>query len=228
MNLAGLLNVKPFTCPNCRQELPLADVNMAEDMALCRACGYTGPFLSSSRVPRLSDEEIANPPKRVKLARGFGDTLTITCQPRRGGLLFLIPFTLLWSGFSLGGIYGQQIWNREFDLTSSLFGLPFLLGTVVLLGAIFQLLFGKTTIQLSPGKAQIKTNVLGWRRTREIEITSATTVSLQKSSYKVNDVAQMEIVVNNDGEVFRFGAWSLTQEAVRYVAGVLQRVIGGK
>ena len=45
MNLAGLLNVKPFTCPNCRQELPLADVNMAEDMALCRACGYTGVSL---------------------------------------------------------------------------------------------------------------------------------------------------------------------------------------
>lgn len=32
----------------------------------------------------------------------------------------------------LGGIYGKQIYEGEFDLKLSLFGLPFLLGTIVI------------------------------------------------------------------------------------------------
>ena len=34
---------KPQTklaCPNCGKELPVADVNIAQDVALCRACGF--------------------------------------------------------------------------------------------------------------------------------------------------------------------------------------------
>ena len=63
MNLAEkILSPKPFVCPNCGQELPLADVNVAQDVALCRACNYTGSFLAASTVPRLTDEELARPP----------------------------------------------------------------------------------------------------------------------------------------------------------------------
>ena len=60
MNLMEkMLSMKPFTCPNCAQALPLEDVNMAQDMALCRACGYAGAFLSASAIPRMTDEEMA-------------------------------------------------------------------------------------------------------------------------------------------------------------------------
>ena len=53
--LEKMLSAKPFRCPNCGKELPLADVNMAQDVALCRACNYTGPFLAASAVPAMTD-----------------------------------------------------------------------------------------------------------------------------------------------------------------------------
>jgi DNA-directed RNA polymerase subunit RPC12/RpoP len=47
-----ILSAKPFVCPNCGKELPLADVNVAQDLALCRACNYRGAFLAAATVAR--------------------------------------------------------------------------------------------------------------------------------------------------------------------------------
>lgn len=218
---------KKFTCPNCGQELPVADVNVAQDVALCRACGYQGSFLAAATVPRLSDEEMARPPKRVTLQRGFGDELTITCRPKRGSLLFLVPFTLFWSGFSMAGIYGSQLWKGEFDPKLSLFGLPFLIGTVVLVTIILNVLLGRTTVTLSKGKVQMGTHLLGWKRVREFECGPGTAVSLQPSSYRVNNVVQPEIVLASGGKEYRFGAMALSPEAKTYVAAMLRRAAGG-
>ena len=46
--LDQMLGRKPFACPNCGKELPVADVNIAQDVALCRACGYQGAFLAAA------------------------------------------------------------------------------------------------------------------------------------------------------------------------------------
>ena len=192
-----MLSAKPFKCPNCGQELPLADVNVAQDVALCRACNYTGSFLAAATVPRLTDEELARPPKRVSLQREFGDALTITCRPKRTSLWFLVPFTALWSGGSMAGIYGTQIASGNFDLKLCLFGLPFLAGTVVLATIILYLLFGKTT------------------------------VTIEKSGYRVNDVQQPEIVLTSGEKKLKFGALGMPNEVQTYVAAVLRRAAGG-
>jgi hypothetical protein len=228
MNLVEkLLSIKPFRCPDCGAELPLADVHVAQDVALCRACGYSGSFLATSTVPKLTDEELARPPKRVTLVRGFGDALTITCRPKRTALLFLVPFTLFWSGFSMAGIYGSQLWKGEFDPKLSLFGLPFLIGTVVLVTIILNVLLGKTTVTLTKGKVAVGTHLLGWRKVKEFDCGPGTAVSLQSSSYRVNNVPQPEIVLASGGQEFRFGAMALSKEAKTYVAAVLRRAAGG-
>lgn len=225
--LEQLLSKKPFTCPNCAKELPLDDVNVAQDVALCRGCGYTGPFLAATAVPRLSDEEMARPPKRVSLQREFGDALTITCRPKRGMLLFLVPFTLFWSGFSMAGIYGSQLWKGEFDPKLSLFGLPFLLGTLVLVTIILNVLVGRTAVTLTKGKVQVGTHLLGWQKIREMECGPGTTVTLETSGYRVNNVPQPEIVLTCGEQKLKFGAVALSPEAKTYVAAVLRRAAGG-
>ena len=222
-----LLSVKPFKCPGCGAELPLADVNVAQDVALCRACGYSGPFLATATVPKMTDEQMARPPRRVALQRGFGDELTITCRPKRTALVFLVPFTLFWSGFSMAGIYGSQIWKGEFDPKLSLFGLPFLIGTIVLVTIILNVLLGKTTVTLSKGKVAVGTHLLGWKRMREFECAKGTTVALQNSSYRVNNVPQKEIVLSSGGQTFTFGSMALSDDAKTYVAAVLRRACGG-
>ena len=228
MNLVeNLLSSKPFVCPNCGQELPLADVNVAQDMALCRACHYTGSFLAASTVPRLTDEELARPPKRVSLKREFGDALTVVCRPRRATLWFLIPFTAFWSGGSMAGIYGSQIRSGAFDPKLSLFGLPFLAGTIVLTTVILYCLFGRTTVTLSKGRIRIFTGLFGLGRTREMECGSGTAVAIAQSNFRSNNVPQPEIVVKSGENQLKFGAMTIPNDALPYVAAVLRRAAGG-
>lgn len=225
--LEKMLSAKPFRCPNCGKELPLADVNMAQDVALCRACNYTGPFLAASAVPAMTDEELARPPRRVSLVREFGDALTITCRPSRASLWFLIPFTMFWSGFSMAGIYGSQIWKGEFDPKLCLFGLPFLIGTIVLVTIILFQLFGKTTVTLSKGRVRVFTGLFGKGRAREMDCGPGTTVTLASSNFRSNNVTQMEIVLKSGEQELKFGAMMLTDPAKKYVAAVLRRAAGG-
>lgn len=66
--------------------------------------------------------------------------------------LFLFPFMLVWSGISIGAIYGSQIRSGHFNLIPSLFGIPFLIGTL--------LLAWKALISVM-GKVEIRTDRLG-------------------------------------------------------------------
>jgi hypothetical protein len=225
--LEKMLEKKPFLCPNCGKQLPLDDVNMAQDMALCRACGYTGAFLSVTAVPRMTDEEMARPPKRVKLERGFDDALTITTRPKRTILLFLVPFTAFWSGISMAGIYIVPLATGRFEWKLGLFGLPFLIGTIVLVGIILNVLLGKTTVTLTKGKVAVGTRWLGWRRMRELECGKDTAVTIEKSGFRVNNVPQPEIVLRSGEKELKFGALGMSGEVVTYVAAVLRRAAGG-
>jgi len=216
-----------FICPGCGKDLPLADLNVAADVALCRSCGYSGSFLKSSTVPYMSDEEMAHPPKRVTLRRGFEDELEIVCRYKKGLAIFLIPFTAIWSGGSMVGIYGTQLMKGEFDLAQSLFGIPFLLGTIVLVSIILHTLFGKTVVTLSRGRVQVFSGVFGIGRTKEIACGKGTKVSLETSSVSKNRVPQMQIVLQSGNQTLKFGALSLSKEVRRYVAAVLRRAGSG-
>ena len=228
MNLVEkMLSMKPFLCPNCGKQLPLDDVNMAQDMALCRACGYAGAFLSASAVPPMTDEEMARPPKRVKLERGFDDALTITCRPKRTSLLFLVPFTAFWSGISMTGIYIVPLATGNFEWKLGLFGLPFLIGTIVLVTIILNVLLGKMTVTLTKGKVAVGTHLLGWRRIRELACGPGTTVMIGKSGVRVNHVPQPEIVLRSEGQELKFGAMGMSGDVLTYVAAVLRRAAGG-
>ena len=218
----------PFHCPKCGAVLPLADINVAADMALCRACGTSGSFLQHGSVPAITDEEMARPPKRVKLRRAFGDALAIEVRPRRMALLFLVPFTLLWSGISMTVIYIVPLATGKFDWEAGLFGLPFLLGTIVLLTIILYMIFGRTTITLTKGKIRVATGLFGKGRVREMECGPGTQVALRMSNVRVNNVPQQEIVLTSDGNEFKFGAMMLSPDQKQYVAAVLRRAAGGR
>ena len=222
-----LVSMKPFVCPNCGKELALADVNVAQDVALCRACNYAGSFLAASAVPRLTDEELARPPKRVTLKREFGDALTVTCRPTRGALWFLIPFVAFWSGGSMAGIYVVPLAKGTFSWQDGLFGIPFLAGTVVLLGIVFYLMFGRTEVTLSKGRIRVFTGVFGRGRTREMECGPGTAVVIEKSNYRSNNVPQPEIVVTSGTNRMAFGAMTIGNDAMPYVAALLRRAAGG-
>ena len=121
-----------FHCPDCGLPIAIADLAPAQGLAVCRFCEKSHPLAAAQAAVPLERRDVAadpNPPKGVSVLETM-DGFRLVVSTRSCIALFLVPFTLLWAGGSLGGIYGTQIYKGEFNLFQSLFGIPFLLGTL--------------------------------------------------------------------------------------------------
>lgn len=214
-------------CPGCHSEIPLDDINVAKDIALCRACGKTWTFSLVQSAGELGEVNLQQPPRWVQIETDYQGGTTIRYRRRSKALFFLIPFAALWSGGSMVGIYGSQIRQGKFDLGQSLFGLPFLIGTIILCSAIAFLLFGHWEINLRRGEGTVFLGVgsLGWRRS--FAFGPGAQVSLQQSSYQVNHVPQDAIAVTEAGQkLISFGAPIQPREAKLFIAAAMSRAMG--
>src|SRR4051812_18688409 len=91
--------------------------------------------------------DLTRPPagaRFVRNMRGF----EVSVSTRSVLAVFLVPFMCVWSGGSLGGIYGSQVMQGQFDLMRSLFGLPFLIGSVVLGSLTLMAVAGRVHVQV--------------------------------------------------------------------------------
>lgn len=152
-------------CPQCRTPIAMDDVNVATDIALCRRCGRT--FALSDLVGSPSDAGVdLNTPPAGTWFEHLPDGFRAGAPTRSWLALFLIPFTCVWSGISLSGIYGRQLESGNFDLHASLFGLPFLIGTLFLLGYDAMIVAGKVEVRRQGDTFTVFTGVgpLGWTR----------------------------------------------------------------
>jgi len=211
-----------FKCPLCRAVIAAADVNVATDLALCRSCGRTSSFATVSAAAEISTDILSAPPRGIKVENDFRGGSVITYRKLSPALLFLIPFTAVWSGGSMWGIYGTQLKKGAFDLSQSLFGLPFLLGTVVLLSIIIFAILGKWQISMQQGEGSVFVGVgrLGWNRS--FAYGRNTMVSMCATTTRVNQIPQKGIMVRTDGKDFVFGA-SLKEEAKQFIAASIMK-----
>ena len=157
-----------FHCPDCGLPIQAADLAPAQGVAVCRfcekpftleACQAALPFADRNIVP------VMTPPKGVDLVETM-DGFRLTLSTRSCVAIFLVPFTLVWAGGSLGGIYGTQIAKGEFNWMLSLFGLPFLVGSVFLIGLTVMSVAGRTVVELAGGRFMVRIGALGVYRTQ--------------------------------------------------------------
>src|SRR5581483_3482061 len=142
---SGDPQVTTCSCSRCGSPLPAADINVAADVALCRQCGAAGRF-SELVQNKFHSLHLAYPPSGTsfQVVRGGFSAHATT---RSAQAWFLVPFLMVWSGVSLNGIYGTQFRNGRFDPGASLFGLPFVAGT---------LLFGAQALMYVCGRIVVK------------------------------------------------------------------------
>lgn len=214
----------PYQCQFCGAAIALADVNVANDIALCRTCGKTMPFSEIAPVPGSEDVDLARPPKGVRIEESPIHGRSITYRKIPLVVLFLIPFTAAWSGFSMYGIYGSQLKKGEFDLASSLFGLPFLIGTVFLVSFILFCLFGRWRIVYSGGvlAAAMQVGPIGW--TRRLVCDKSARVSIRPAKWQNNNGPQNLIQVECQGNTLKFGT-PIPDEAKAFIAEAIRRTI---
>lgn len=217
---------RDYRCPLCQSAISTDDVNVATDLALCRSCGNTSSFSVVSGSSEISLQALAKPPRCVKIERDFSGATVITYRKLSPVLLFLIPFTAFWSGLSMWGIYGSQFRKGEFDVSQSLFGLPFLLGSVVLLSVITFLLAGKWQITLKnrAGTVFVGVGRLGW--TRKFAYSRDTLVAMRMTNVRVNEVSQKGILIRNQSTDLIFGTM-LNEEAKQFIAAAIMKEAKG-
>jgi DNA-directed RNA polymerase subunit RPC12/RpoP len=212
-----------YRCLNCSQAIDLADTNVGTDLALCRHCGTTMPFSALVEGPAVPEPDLSVPPKGVKIETSISRGIELRHRRLRPVVLFLIPFTAVWSGFSMWGIYGRQISRGTFDLAQSLAGLPFLLGTVFLVSFIIFLLFGSHRLTISRGRAESFVGLGPFGVRKSMRLGPGTLVRIAAGSYSVNRVPQPEIIVDNNEEgPVRFGA-TLPSDVREFFAACLRK-----
>ena len=204
-------------CPQCRSEIPLEDVSVSTDIALCRHCGRNWSYAAFADTTGYFDPK--NPPKGTWCEEPSPHKFEVGASTRSAQAFFLIPFTMFWSGITVGGIYGTQFSNRHFDLGTSLFGIPFILGTIILLSNIMMSTYGEVIVTVDGDDGVIFTGFrpIGWRRRfnwREVASIRRTEGHNRRSVYQQ---------ITFDGKKRLNFASSVNSERLNFMLGFLKK-----
>ena len=204
--------MKTYRCPKCGEVIRIEDLEAVEDDGRNDAALLSAPPPAHLAVKTDNDD--------------IWPVTTIRFKRISPLALFFIPFTCIWSGGSLTGIYGSQFMQHSFDLQRSLFGIPFLIGTAVLLSASLFMLFGKRVLTLSHGRGTYFTGVgfIGW--TKRFAYGYRTKVEEVESVHHVRNGTSIfrRLRLSSEGaadDVYICSGFS--KDALAYTAAVLRR-----
>jgi hypothetical protein len=140
-------------CPNCNTEVQNQNINIQTDLAQCQGCNNIFK-ISENLTDNIDGFDLSNPPMGTWI-RNEMNQIVIGATTRSPIAFFLVPFMVVWSGGSIGGIYGTQLVNGEFDPFISLFGIPFLIGSIIFWSLALMTIWGKVELTLDKkgGKA---------------------------------------------------------------------------
>jgi len=180
----GTLSPVELHCPDCGLPIPASEIAPSAGLAVCRSCEKShGLEACKAAVPIGSRFQPlpTDPPRGVAVEERM-DGFVLTLSTRSGAAFFLIPFMLVWSGGSLGGIYGSQLHKGEFDLKLSLFGIPFVLGTLLFGSIALMSAFGKVVLEVRNSGLVHRVGFLGLSWTRRRDWTAYDRAELQEST----------------------------------------------
>jgi hypothetical protein len=200
---------------------------VAADTALCRKCGSAFSFSELLHYGR--DFNTADPPRGISFEDAPGGFI-VSATTRSWAALFVVPFATVWCSMALGGIYGSQFREGDFNLLQSLFGIPFLIGSVMLISTALMLSIGVVKVRRDGDDGAVFTGIgpLGWtRRFRWPEIVSVletdATYTLHRAG-QTQRVAAINLADASRPRQIRFGAM-LSEERRRYLIWILRKQI---
>jgi len=214
-----------LSCPTCQTVVLPDDVNVGKDVAYCRKCNAGFSLSEVIHEEGTSAPEPAvdfnRPPRGVWYESTF-DGFVLGSTTRSAVGCFLVPFMCVWSGGSLGGIYGSQIASGKFDLFMSLFGIPFLIGTIVIGSLAAMTVFGKIVLTVNQTSGSVFTGVGGIGVTKRFDLSDMTRV--YEEAKRGSKGAVTKIIVLEGKERITFGSM-LSDERRYFVLQVLKKML---
>lgn len=225
-------------CPNCDVYLSTRQMNVDNDLAICHDCNEAfkiSRLLEPQPEPEVYENagwvsdagesfNVNDPPFGVSYDN-YGMGWRIASTTRNASAFFLVPFMCVWSGFSLGGIYGSQIAEGKFDPIRSLFGIPFVLGTLLFGSFAVLSVIGRTVIKTDEmdhdaGSIFLGVGPLGWTtrfRWSEVRRIDETLSSGKNRSKRIT-------LYRDNGDI-NFGSM-LSDKRRRYIIFALRQLVG--
>lgn len=227
-------------CPNCDIYLPARQMNVEADVAVCRECDEafkistllgTEPVTirNAGWVTDAPDSfDIHQPPSGASYENN-GMGWRIKSTTRNAAAFFLVPFMCVWSGFSLGGIYGTQIANGKFELMQSLFGIPFVLGTLLFGSFALLSVAGRTVIRSDEmdhdaGSIFLGVGPIGW--TTRFRWSDVLRIEEGYASGNNGNNSKQLTLVRDQGDI-HFGSM-LSEQRRRYVLHALRQLTSNR
>ncbi|GAA4433828.1 hypothetical protein [Bremerella cremea] len=235
-------------CPNCEIYLPARQMNVEKDIVICHDCNEAFSISNLLGVTKTPAAPIGNgwqsetgysttavsnfpfdinmPPRGVAYDNS-GMGWRIAATTRNWMALFLIPFMCVWSGFSLGGIYGSQIVEGEFNPFLSLFGIPFLLGTLVMGWMALMSLFGQVVVradEMDRDGGIVFQGIWPLGRTRRFRWSDVQNIDETQSFTRKGGATTHIRLMRSEGDI-KFGGM-LSEERRRYIMQALLQLTG--
>lgn len=228
-------------CQNCGNVFsisahvsPQKNSSSSNDYDLARQSMYKEADLYNKSVQQqfdgksVSNFDINNPPKGAYINH-LPDGVQIGATTRSWFAFFIVPFMMVWSGASLGGIYGSQILSGEFNLAISLFGIPFVLGSALFWGVALMSIMGKVEVTLDSNGGHIFTGIGKIGQNKRFSWKDVNTVrediSVSRSS-KGGSTTTHSIVLEGQKQI-KFGSY-LSSERRYYMIKTLEQLIQNK
>ncbi len=201
-------------CRSCKSKIKPENINVSKDTAYCANCENV-TALSALVSSAASASFNQNKPEGGIKIYDQSYSWSIEARHLSPMAIFLVIFTAIWAGGSLSGIYGSQIAKGELDLEQALFGLPFIIGSIVLVTFTLMSLFGRTIISNENGKALIFIGIgkIGWYRRFEWN-------SIDRVSETITNTQYKNISLEGSSRL-SFG-WGLSSEKLYFIANFLR------
>jgi hypothetical protein len=238
-------------CP-CGQDIPIADINVAEGVALCRGCGKLSRLMDLATPVEESQaiEAVDGKPPRGCRIDDHGTDVTLVASarsPATGG--FFLVFAVFWNSlvsvFVAGAI--ANLWayfvgpvpswfpapkiNGPSSNTSlggllfmCMFLTPFVLvGLGVGMAALFSL-FGRHEVRLRGPEGRVFTGIgpVGWHR--RFDASTVKTVRFVDSSVETNGKRGRLIAIECESRTIKFGT-ALNDQRRIWLGGALKTVL---
>lgn len=227
-------------CPKCKSAIDVADLNMAQGVALCRVCGDLKMLSEVMSVPVMDPADASQPPAGCRVEDwGSGVRYEASCRSIPAAIGTGI-FATFWNGVTwtillnfLSGATTQstgsspQTTPAEHDPAGTqaglafafLFMIPFVaIGIGMAIGFIVSV-FGKVVVTIEGDEGRVRTGVgvLSW--TRRFDVGAVKAVTLGQTSYLVNNQHKPLIVIEG-AKTLKFGS-GLSDRRRKWLAAML-------
>jgi hypothetical protein len=239
-------------CAKCRRVIPGEDVNVANNVAFCRACNVAHKLSDLVQGVALeANLDVTRPPAGAWYqSSGLGAVISATHR-LLGTALGLLAFSAFWNGLvsvfvalALSATLhhlkvpvpewfpapkmNKQEMGVGMTLFLWLFLTPFILIGLAMFAAFFSCLFGRTEVRIRNAEGEVYTGIgpLGYRR--RFNTQAIADVRIDDRRWRDSDGdsrRKTEIIIETQqGRAIRFGSM-LREDRMKFVAGALRQAL---